>query len=110
MPDFVDGDDVRVLQARGDTRFAQEPLSHALRQAEPRIHDLDGHTALQPSIECEVNNRHSSTAELAFNFIHATRGEAETLEQRVGGSRRTVGGGLRSHWIRQEGVRRTGRA
>ena len=60
-------DDVRMVEARGDLRLAQEPLPEALVPCELRIKDLQRYALRPREILSEVDGAHRSLADQRLN-------------------------------------------
>ena len=60
--DFVDGDDVRVIERGECARFLLEPAAVLIRQALRRQH-LDGYIAIEPRIASAIDLAHASGAQ-----------------------------------------------
>ena len=83
LMDFVHDDDVRMLQARGNARFLQEPVGHSGREREARIHDLDGDGPLESQITPHIHNCHTTATELARDVVRTERREPQSIKQRI---------------------------
>ena len=70
------GQDVRMLEIRGDLDLAVEPLG-AERGGEVRTQDLDRDLPLVAQVLREVDSRHAATAEFAFNGVAVSEGGRE---------------------------------
>ena len=67
-PDVVDGDDVRMLEARGDLRLANEALADL---GVVDAQQLDRDEAIDRGIEREIEHAHPAMAETVPNLITA---------------------------------------
>ena len=73
LPDFVDGHDVRMLQARDGLGFAHEAVRELRGRGARRIHHLDRHIAVQRTVP---DTEHDGKAALAEH-----RADGELLTQ-----------------------------
>ncbi len=98
------GEDVGMLQPRGDPDLALEPLG-AERGNQVGIQHLEGDRSLVPEIRRQKHDRHSAATELALERVSVTEGIGQLRRRerqwnprvRTGGKLRELGAG------RQEG-------
>ena len=69
--EVVDGDDVRVVEAGGRLRLAQEAPPKVVVGADPRAHGLDGDVAAQDRVVGAVDVAHRSLADLGDDLVLA---------------------------------------
>src|SRR5688572_26879659 len=65
----MDGDDVRMREAGGRPRFAQEALAYALVVGEVQRERLDRHEAVEPQVAGKEDHAHAATPELALERV-----------------------------------------
>jgi hypothetical protein len=68
-PDFVDGQDVRVIQARGGVRLLLEAPKPVFVLREVTGYELDGHGTAQGGVVGEIHFAHPACAEQGTNFV-----------------------------------------
>lgn len=66
---LVDGDDVRVIEGRGQLRLAQESDAKPLVLRELGRQELQRHVAFQPQIVAEVDDAHASASQHALDAV-----------------------------------------
>src|SRR3989454_9240165 len=69
LTDLVHRADVRMIEPRGSTRFAQEPLERALIFCQILGQELQGHQSLQDKVFGTVNDPHAAASELFENAV-----------------------------------------
>src|SRR5207245_5799032 len=79
LTDLVHHADIRMIERRGSTRFAQEALERALIFCQILGQELQGHRSPQNKVFGTVNDSHAAASEL---FENAVVGRSE--ERRVG--------------------------
>jgi hypothetical protein len=79
----MDGNDVRVREARGHPRLAEKSLFRRRTRREMRWKDLDGHVAVELHFASEVYHTHAAPAELVLDRVFPGEGGLESEE--VGG-------------------------
>ena len=82
-----DRDDVRVVEGRGDLRFALEPLRRSRSLEELQREDLDCHLAIEVHFLGQVDKRHPAATEQVGDLVLAAQlapqGVLELLRDRV---------------------------
>lgn len=68
LADVIDGDDVRMIQRRGGTRFTNETLARE-RIRLFRGQHFDGEVAFQPRIASAIDYAHPADADLTDDFV-----------------------------------------
>ena len=113
--DVVDGDDVGVLDARGESGLAPESLDRLAIRQRAAEEDLDREQALESGSAPEVDDAHGASAELAQDLVGAERARGRGLialrdgrHQSPAGGRLVDGGA--SSVGRPRGAGRVGRA
>ena len=69
MPDFVNADDVRVIQLGDDFGFVQKSTGHFRVIGDVFFQHLDGHFPLERFLLGQVNNGHAALADFAQNGV-----------------------------------------
>ena len=80
LADAMDRDDVRMREAGGRARLAQEPLARLGGAREVRRQHLDGDVAVELHVAREVDDAHAAAAELALEGVLAGEGGLELEE------------------------------
>src|SRR5207253_3791390 len=93
------GQDVGVLEVRGDADFAQEPFS-AERGSHFGMEDLDGDGAIVLDVVREKHGRHAAAAHLALDLVGATESMSDQPAD-VGHTVLPRGGGITSPILRE---------
>jgi hypothetical protein len=101
--DTMDGDDVRVREARRHARLPEESLARGGRLGEVRGQDLDGDVAVELYIARQVDDAHATTTELALEGVLTGQGGLQVeelwgrlrhgMKNTTGRARRFEGGG-----------------
>jgi len=71
LADVVDDDDVRVVQAGGQLRFAREAQAPIGVGGKLRGQDLEGDVSIEPGIAGPVDLAHASAAKGGDDLVHA---------------------------------------
>src|SRR5438128_10900010 len=69
LTDLIHRADVRMIERRGSTRFAQEALERALIFRQILGQELQGHQSLQDKVFGTVNDPHAAASELFENAV-----------------------------------------
>src|SRR5262249_54095617 len=69
--DFVDGDDVRMVQAGRRLRLAAETLHVVIRGELARANHLQGHRTIQAGLPGSVNDAHAAVGDLPPQLVVA---------------------------------------
>ena len=73
-PDFVDGDDVRMVQRRGGLRLLQEPALAVVVQGRALRQELHRHESVQEQVAGAIHDAHPSFADLLEQLVVADCG------------------------------------
>src|SRR4029453_16650202 len=76
---IVDRDDVRVIEARGEPRLAQQSLPAALVLGKALRQDLERHRTSQPRVAREVDLAHAAAPDSRLDLVDAERGPFERV-------------------------------
>ena len=83
LADLMDGQNMRVVEGGGHSRFQQEALLH--RGLRPfRGEKLDGNTPMQRGVHRPVDNAHTAFAEAGFHTVGTDSKPGSTCGQRAG--------------------------
>src|SRR5438552_4722195 len=69
LTDLIHRADIRMIERRSSTRFAQEPLERALIFCQILGQELQGHRSLQDKVFGTVNDPHAAASELFENAV-----------------------------------------
>jgi len=74
LPEFVDRDDIGMVEGRRGTRFSLEALQPIRVSGECRGKNFNGEIAAEASIPCAVDFAHAASAQQRFDLVGAQVG------------------------------------